>query len=101
MIADHEHSAFVTGGSGFIGGRLIERLVADGWRVRALARSEAAAARVEELGAEAVHGDLDNGAALRGGAHGCPYVFHAAAHLGAAGDLAAFEHVNVTGTKNL
>jgi uncharacterized protein YbjT (DUF2867 family) len=33
-------AAFVTGGSGFIGGRLIERLVADGIRVRALARSD-------------------------------------------------------------
>ena len=33
--------AFVTGGSGFIGGRLIERLVAEGVRVRALARSRA------------------------------------------------------------
>jgi nucleoside-diphosphate-sugar epimerase len=31
-------SAFVTGGSGFIGGRLIERLVADGHTVRGLAR---------------------------------------------------------------
>jgi len=32
-------AAFVTGGSGFIGGRLIERLRAEGWAVRALARS--------------------------------------------------------------
>lgn len=33
-------SAFVTGGSGFIGGALVRRLVADGWTVRALARSD-------------------------------------------------------------
>jgi uncharacterized protein YbjT (DUF2867 family) len=39
-------SAFVTGGSGVVGGRLIERLVRDGWTVRALARSDAAASRV-------------------------------------------------------
>ena len=32
-------TAFVTGGSGFIGGALIERLRAEGWEVRALARS--------------------------------------------------------------
>jgi nucleoside-diphosphate-sugar epimerase len=94
-------TAFVTGGSGFIGGRLIERLVADGWSVRALARSDAAQARVEALGAEAVRGDLENGAALRAGAHGCTYAFHAAAHLGAEGDRKDFERVNVGGTRNV
>src|SRR5881398_947178 len=101
MITDLEQTAFVTGGSGFVGGRLIRRLVGDGWRVRALARSEQAVARVEQIGAEAVHGDLDSGAALRAGAHGCDYAFHAAAHLGADGDLASFEHVNVQGTENV
>jgi nucleoside-diphosphate-sugar epimerase len=48
-----------------------------------------------------VRGDLDNGAALRAGAHGCAYVFHAAAHLGAEGDRKDFERVNVQGTRNL
>src|SRR3954469_7431300 len=85
MISDLEQTAFVTGGSGFVGGRLIQRLVGDGWSVRALARSAQSAARVEELGAEAVRGDLDSGSALRAGSHGCQYAFHAAAHLGAAG----------------
>src|SRR3954452_4628301 len=110
MLTDLDRSAFVTGGSGFIGGRLIERLVGGGgggrglgggWRVRAVARSPEAAARVEERGAEAVRGDLNDGGAMRGGAHGCAYAFHAAAHLGASGDRAAFERVNVQGTKDL
>src|SRR3954452_11817932 len=94
-------TAFVTGGSGFIGGRVIEGLVAEGWSVRALARSDAAHARVEALGGEAGRGGLENGAALRGGAHGCTYAFHAAAHLGAEGDRADFERVNVGGTRNV
>ena len=50
--------AFVTGGSGFIGGRLIRRLVGDGWSVRALARSDASERAVSELGAEPARGDL-------------------------------------------
>ncbi len=41
-----------TGGSGFVGGRLIERLVADGAEVRALARSNYSAAKVAELRAD-------------------------------------------------
>lgn len=51
-------TAFVTGGSGFVGGHLLERLIRDGWTVRALARSDRAVARVTELGAEPVAGDL-------------------------------------------
>src|SRR2546421_605875 len=43
-----ERSAFVTGGSGFIGGRLIRRLVGDGFGVRALARSDRSAAAADE-----------------------------------------------------
>ena len=48
---------FVTGGSGFIGGRLIERLRRDGHAVRALARSASAAERVRARGAEPIEGD--------------------------------------------
>jgi uncharacterized protein YbjT (DUF2867 family) len=44
-------TAFVTGGSGFVGGRLIERLVGDGWSVAALARSDRAAEAVRTRGA--------------------------------------------------
>ena len=42
----NERTAFVTGGSGFIGGRLIERLVPTGWEVRALARSRSSSDEV-------------------------------------------------------
>jgi nucleoside-diphosphate-sugar epimerase len=93
-------NAFVTGGSGFIGGRLIERLVADGHTVRALARSESAAAKVSERGAEPVRGDLADRAAMRAGSEGCEFAFHAAAKLGDWGARAEFEQGNVVGTAN-
>ena len=93
-------TAFVTGGSGFVGGALIRRLVADGWTVRALARSDRSAELVEAAGAEAVRGDLDDVAAMRSGAEGAAVFHHAAAKVEDFGDPAAFERVTVQGTKN-
>lgn len=94
-------TAFVTGGSGFIGGRLIARLVGEGWAVRALARSPRSEAAVRELGAEPVAGDLDDVAAMTAGAQGSQYAFHAAAALGDWGRREEFERVNVAGSANV
>jgi nucleoside-diphosphate-sugar epimerase len=91
---------FITGGSGFIGGRLIERLRADGHSVRALARSTSAAERVRAHGAEPVDGDLADVAAMRAGAEGCELAFHAAATLGDWGKREDFQRGNVEGTSN-
>jgi nucleoside-diphosphate-sugar epimerase len=92
--------SFVTDGSGFIGGRLIERLVGEGRPVRALARSDASAAKVEGLGAEPVRGDLGDRASLAAGAAGCATAFHLAATLGEWGPWEDFERGNVEGTRN-
>ena len=94
-------TAFVTGASGFIGGALTRRLIADGWRVRALARSDAAASTVAARGAEAVRGDLRDTSAIAAGARGCEITFHCAAMLGEWGTRAEFEAGNVAGTVNV
>jgi nucleoside-diphosphate-sugar epimerase len=99
-MTDPASSAFVTGGSGFIGGRLIRRLRSEGCAVRALARSERSASAVESAGAEPVPGDLANPDALRAGAAGCELAFHAAAALGEWGRREDFERGNVVGTRN-
>jgi nucleoside-diphosphate-sugar epimerase len=93
-------TAFVTGGSGFIGGRLIERLRSDGWDVRALARSDRSASAVRELGAEPVKGDMSSADAIRRGADGASVTFHAAAHVGDWGPRSDFVRDNVLGTHN-
>lgn len=94
-------TCLVTGGSGFVGGRLVERLVAKGWKVRALARSEEAARIVGSRGAEPVRGSLDDIAVLTNAALGCDVVFHVAAHFKLWGDPAEFERTNVDGTARL
>jgi uncharacterized protein YbjT (DUF2867 family) len=50
----------MTGASGFLGGYVARHLIARGHAVSALVRSEVAAARVAELGATPVPGDLDD-----------------------------------------
>jgi nucleoside-diphosphate-sugar epimerase len=93
-------TSFVTGGSGFIGGRLIERLVSEGIAVRALARSDQSAQAVSGLGAEPVRGDITDRDSLEAGAAGADVAFHLAAHLGDWGDWEKFEQGNVDGTEN-
>ena len=93
--------AFVTGGSGFVGGRLIRALVARGWDVRALARSSASMAAVAALGATPVSGDIGNREALSAGLEGCDVVFHAAAMFKLWGTRREFDAVNVDGMDNL
>jgi nucleoside-diphosphate-sugar epimerase len=93
-------AAFVTGGSGFIGGALIRRLVAEGWDVHALVRSEASAQKVTALGAKAIAGDLADVPSMAVGAQYCEVAFHCAAHLGDWGTREEFERGNVQGTRN-
>lgn len=94
-------TCLVTGGSGFVGGRLIERLVAQGWQVRALARSEEAMRIVGMHGAQAVKGSLDDLSSLTAAATGCDAVIHAAALFKLWGEATEFERSNVQGTANL
>lgn len=94
-------SIFLTGGSGFLGRQLIADLVADGHRVRALARSDRAAATVRALGAEAVAGDLDDLAAMQAGMAGCSGAIHSAAKVEQWGRWEDFLHDTVQGTDNL
>ncbi|HYH62513.1 MAG TPA: SDR family NAD(P)-dependent oxidoreductase [Solirubrobacterales bacterium] len=93
-------TAFVTGGSGFIGGELVKRLAAGGCDVAALARSDRSAAAIEALGARPVRGDLSDVEAMTQGAEGCESAFHLAAHVKQWGDWDDFVEGNVEGTRN-
>jgi nucleoside-diphosphate-sugar epimerase len=95
-------SALVTGGSGFIGGRLAERLATeDGVRVRAMVRNVKKAERLRKLPLEIVQADLLDLGSLRDAVNGCDLVFHCAALVRETGDRNEFFRTNVEGTENI
>jgi nucleoside-diphosphate-sugar epimerase len=89
----------LTGATGFIGGAVAPRLVSAGWRVRALVRSEAAAAMLP-AGVEPVRGALEDLDRLRRLVEGARAVVHCA---GAVRGVTAedFHAVNVEGVARL
>src|SRR5690242_3809295 len=90
-------TAFVTGGTGFVGSHLIEVLLRQGHRVRALVRSPRKAESLGIPGVEWVAGDLTSAEALREGAAGVDVVFHVAG-LVAARSMDEYLAVNRDGT---
>ena len=95
-------SALVTGASGFIGGRLAERLATEeGLRVRAMVRNAKRAERLRNLPLEIVKADLLDLPSLREAVDGCDLVFHCAAVVRETGDRNEFFRINVKGTENI
>jgi nucleoside-diphosphate-sugar epimerase len=90
---------FVTGGSGFLGSRLIPELVKERHEVLALARSIRSDKKLESLGAIPVRGDLENTEGLSLPAMDA--VIHAAARFKFAGPREPYFRTNVTGTRAL
>jgi len=96
--------AFVTGGGGFIGRRLVRRLREAGTEVRAIGRSKASTASLREAGCEVVVGDMLDASVLADAVAGCDLAYHLAGdyRVGITRSMrAAMEAANVTATERL
>jgi 2-alkyl-3-oxoalkanoate reductase len=88
----------LTGASGFIGRHLVERLLAEGYRVRALWRR--AEAPDDSPGLELCRGALESPETLAALVRDCDAVVHVAAAIRGRSQ-AEFDEVNVAGTQRL
>jgi len=86
----------VTGGTGFLGRRLIRKLADSGHQVFALTRSDSSHRQLAAMGATPVPGDLEGGQPLALPA--VDAVVHAAARFRFAGSRAPYFRTNVDGT---
>jgi dihydroflavonol-4-reductase len=91
----------VTGASGFIGGRLVEHLVAEGHKVAALTRTTSDIRPLKELGVEIRAGDLSTPESLKQATRGVEKVFHLAAYYTFYGKKELYNKINVEGTRAL
>ena len=93
-----DRRVFLTGGTGFLGGALLEQLLEQGYVVRALARR--ALPRHPQL--EVVSGDLSDAAKLAQQMNGCNAILHCAALVSTwARDESEFYRVNLDGFRNI
>jgi 2-alkyl-3-oxoalkanoate reductase len=95
----HTEKILVTGGTGFLGKRMVELLVKEGYPVRVLARKLSKTERLRELGVEIFFGDVADQESLKSAFKGIDVVVHAAA--GTSGSKKDSETGTIRGTQNV
>ncbi|MBU2488068.1 MAG: NAD-dependent epimerase/dehydratase family protein [Proteobacteria bacterium] len=92
----------VTGATGFIGGRIVERCLEQGLEVRAFhLPGDPGAPALEKKGIQTVAGDICDPEAVAQATHGVDVIFHCAAVVSDWAPKSLFENVTVGGTKNV
>lgn len=91
----------VTGATGCLGSRLVEKLLDAGEAVKVFVRSQSQADWLRRRGAEVVVGDLRDDEAIARAMAGVDTVYHCAAYTSEKGSWAEFEESNIRGTERL
>ncbi|MBN2665567.1 MAG: NAD-dependent epimerase/dehydratase family protein [Bacteroidales bacterium] len=93
---------FVTGGTGFIGARLTEKLIGDNHEVTLLARNPSMVPYAGNEKVTIVKGDLSDRGILKKGMKSCDWVFHMAAYAKPTfRDPSVVTAINIDGTVNV
>lgn len=94
-----DYTVLVTGAGGFLGGAIVERCLARGWKVRGIARGSYP--HLEARGVEMFKGDICVADDLDPAVMGCDAVFHVAALAGVWGSYHTYHEINTFGTRNV
>jgi nucleoside-diphosphate-sugar epimerase len=99
MSMDRSDRVLITGATGFIGGRLVEMLAAQGVRMRIATSDLSHCSRVARFPVELVKADLVDHEALARAAEGCSVIFHFGYRFG--GSPKEQQRINLEGTRVL
>jgi nucleoside-diphosphate-sugar epimerase len=93
--------ALITGATGFLGGRLTERLLDMGWEVTGLGRNAERGKQLQTKGARFVQADLRDEEAVSEACTGQSVAFHCGALSSPWGAYGDFYNTNVAGTRHV
>jgi nucleoside-diphosphate-sugar epimerase len=91
----------VTGATGLVGSHIVEQLVAQGARVRALVRPTSDTAFLQSQGVELAEGDLHDSDSLRRAFRDAAIVYHSAARVSDWGPWSLFQTDTIEATRNV
>ncbi len=98
-ISNHKKLVLVTGGTGFIGQRLVKRILADGYKVRLLSRSGKNNEKIKHDQLEYIEGDIASAHDVNNACKNVDAVYHLAAAMQGRWD--DHQRITIDGTKNI
>lgn len=93
IIGSPSKLVLLTGATGYVGGRLLPRLISSGYQVRCLARNPDHLISRVSNGVEIVQGDLLDGASLTSALQGVESAYYLVHSMGSSGDFETYDRL--------